>query len=110
MNGKNFPLEYKTAVAIDPVMIQNILVRRDLWKRYSLRLPWYRKLTHYKFLVHGCMLLSLGFARYGHGAPWVSLACFPSCRGGVSRGAETKLSDAAPAHRLDAHSYQVSGL
>lgn len=70
MNGKNFPLEYKTAVAIDPVMIQNILVRRALWKRYSLRLPWYRKLTHYKFLVHGCMLLSLGFARYGHGVPW----------------------------------------
>ena len=54
--------------------------------------------------------LVFGFRRAWSRGAWGPLACFPSCRGGVGRGAETELGDAAPAHRLDAHSHQVSGL
>lgn len=40
-----------------------------LWTRYSLRLPWYRKRARHKYLLHSCLLLSLGFAEHGLGVP-----------------------------------------
>lgn len=54
--------------------------------------------------------LPLGFTKYDQEVPWISLVYFQSCRDGVSCGAETEFSNATIAYRLDANSYQVSGL
>lgn len=54
--------------------------------------------------------LPLGFTECDQELSWRTLVCFQSYRNGVSCGAETEFSNAAAAYRLDANSYQVSGL